>query len=116
MLSDILVTLGTFYFGFQIGIFYTTYKLRDLILKEAAKQGIPISDLEKNNNIPTKLIIEHINGNLYLYDNDSNTFLCQGNTIEELAMLVKKYKSINNALVYDTKTKSVITFNDGKVL
>lgn len=115
---DILVLLVIAYLAFQAGSMYTTYKLRELIIRDALAKGIDITAIE--NKIEKKktntLIIEYDNNVMYLYDNETNTFVCQGQTVEELANLAKKYKNIEHAIVLDSKSNQVFTFADGKVL
>lgn len=63
-----------------------------------------------------KLVVEHTDNMLYLYDSQTNTFICQGKTLEELARLSKQYKNITDAMVLDTKSNTVVTFSDGKIV
>lgn len=115
---EIVILLVIFYLGFQIGGLYVSYKLRDLIIKEAISRGIEIPELEKNilEKKKNKLVIEHNDNVLYLYDFDTNTFICQGSSIEELAKLAKEYKNIEHAFVLDSQSNIMFTFIDGKVV
>lgn len=117
MIEVICLIVGG-YLGFHLGSAFVMFKLKDLILKEAARQGLDVVVLEQNiiEKQQTKLVIEYNDNILYLYDNHTNTFICQGSTVEELAKLAKQYKNISDAAVFDKKTNSFIKFSDGKVV
>ena len=58
-----------------------------------------------------KLETHEENNMLYLYNRDTNSFICQAPTIEELAKLAKDYKNITAASVLHGK--KVFMFMDG---
>lgn len=61
-----------------------------------------------------KLQIENIKDVFYLYTNDSNKdFICQANTLDELANLAFQYKKIKYAVV--AYKEEIITFVEGKI-
>ncbi len=116
MLDTLLTLIAIFYLGFQIGGFYTSFKLRHLIFRESAAKGIDVSKfVEPEEKTHLRLVIEHHQNCLYLFDAIHNVFICQGKTIEELAILAKRYKNITHALVLDSKTNNILTFKDGCV-
>lgn len=118
MLELIIFGLG-FWLGYQIGIAILSYKLRHLLYKEAKKQGIVIpyqnNVLEEEEQLPSvsQLMVEKSNNILYLYNREDETFVCQGSTLEELAVLAKEYKNIKYAAVLHDD--DVVAFVDGKI-
>jgi hypothetical protein len=114
-----LIILGlVFWLGYQIGFAVLSYKLRHLLYKEAKKQGIVIpyqDNVLEEEQLPTvsQLMVEKANDILYLYNREDETFVCQGSTIEELAVLAKEYKNIKYAAVLHDN--DVVAFVDGKI-
>ena len=94
---EILILLVVFGIGFYVGETTFAWRIRHLIYKEAKERGIVVEVDDKPN--VAKLFIEKSNDVLYLYDYEANTFVCQGNTIDELASLAQKYKNIKYAVV-----------------
>lgn len=58
-------------------------------------------------------LIEKHNDVLYLYDKNSNDFICQGLSLDELADKALKYKNVEYAMVENNQ--KVILFERGKV-
>lgn len=116
MLELIIFGLG-FWLGYQFGIAILSYKLRHLLYKEAKKQGIVIpyqnNILEEQLPTVSQLMVEKSNNILYLYNREDETFVCQGSTLEELAVLAKEYKNIKYAAVLHDD--DVVAFVDGKI-
>ena len=111
---EILILLIVFGIGFYVGETLFAWRIRHLIYKEAKEQGIKI-DLgipEIKPNI-AKLFIEKANDILYLYDFEEQTFVCQGNTLDELASLAQKYKNIKYAVVQHDE--EMLMFINGSV-
>lgn len=114
---DILILICVGYFFYNLGIAVTSYRLRDLIYKEAKARGLTTkadTDLFEDTS-PTifKLWVERSQDILYLYDYDENTFVCQAKTVEELAKLALEYKNIKYAaVIMDDKP---LVFVDGVV-
>ena len=108
---EILILLVVFVIGFYVGESVFAYRIRHLIYKEAKAQGI-IIELDDKPSI-TKLFIEKSNDMLYLYDYEKTTFVCQGNTIDELASLAQKYSNIKYAVV--AHGDDMLMFVDGAV-
>jgi hypothetical protein len=58
-------------------------------------------------------MVEKSNNILYLYNREDETFVCQGSSLEELAVLAKEYKNIKYAAVLHDD--DVVAFVDGKI-
>lgn len=114
---DLIFIAFVFYVGYQIGQIVLSWQLRDLVIKEAKREGIiddNLNFIDDDKPSVHKLFVEKTNNVLYLYDREANNeFVCQANTIEELAKLAKQYKNIQYAAVIDDQ--NVYTFIDGKV-
>jgi hypothetical protein len=88
-LLDIILILAL---GWVMGEFYTMYKLRKnlrtyLIIEEQTRPTV------------FKLETELVDNTILLYDRDTNDFICQGNSLEQLAQLSREYKKIEYATV-----------------
>ena len=114
---DILLILSLIFFGFAIGNFYAHMKFWRLINKVASDEGVDLEkemqkiEERKEGKLVYKLTVEKHNDILYLYDRESNDFVCQGKTLEELAELCKKYKNIKHGVVLHEN--KVFMFVDG---
>jgi hypothetical protein len=90
---DILLILGLITIGYQLGKFITLLRIHDDIIQTI---------LDHRDNASTKevykLKVEKVESMLYLYD-DENNFICQANTLDELAKLSQQYNNINYAAV-----------------
>ena len=112
---ELIIVGFIFWFGYQVRMPDTAYRLRDLVYKEAKRRGLlkqADQELEEELTV-VQLFVEKANNTLYLYDKDDNTFVCQGSTLEELATLAKKYKNIKYAAVMIDK--EIYAFVDGTV-
>lgn len=103
--------------GFIIGEGITLYKLRNVFKRLAKENNIDIEDDLEETEVHIikigRLEVEQINDILYLYDRSNDTFVCQANTLEELAKLCKNYKNISIATVIHQD--KVFIFQDGMV-
>lgn len=102
-LLDIILILAL---GWVMGEFYTMYKLRKnirsyLIIQEETKPTV------------FKLETEEVDNTILLYDRDTNDFICQGNSLEQLAQLSREYKKIEYATV--KHGDYFVAFIEGKV-
>ena len=101
-LIDIILILAL---GWVMGEFYTVYKLRKnlrtYIIIEEAKP------------IVYKLETVLVDDIILLYDRETNDFVCQGNSLEQLAQLSKEYKKIEYASV--KHGEYFVAFIEGKV-
>lgn len=96
---DLLIAFGIgFFLGYKFMRLIISMSLREI----AVEQGINLDELQKSvrKDMKTEEIIsivteKHGDG-IYAFDEKSDTFLCQGNTIEDLA---KKLREQNNVLV-----------------
>ena len=115
---ELIIIAFIFWIGYQVGVMHLSWRLRDIIVKEARKEGIKVDDeynvIEVKGSKPKvlKLWVEKIQDIMYLYDTD-NEFICQANTIQELATLALKYKNIKYASVISGD--EVYAFVDGTV-
>jgi hypothetical protein len=115
---EIIILCIVFWLGYQLGLFIMSYRLRDLIYQEAKRRGLTKGsddDLFEEPAVPTvsQLIVEKANNILYLYERDTDNFICQGSTLEELATLAEKYKNIKYAAVM--QDDKIWAFVDGAV-
>ena len=102
-LLDIILILAL---GWVMGEFYTKYKL----LKNL--RSIVIIEEVKRPNV-YKLETELVDDIILLYDRETNDFICQGNSLEQLAKLSKEYKKIEYASV--KHGEYFVAFIEGKV-
>lgn len=104
-LIDTLFLAFIFWLGFTVGKMVMAYQMREIIYDQARKNGIIIDDgmlQERIKEVEAKtknLMIEKHGNMLLLYEVSTNTFICQGSTVEELAKLSKSYKNIDYAVV-----------------
>jgi hypothetical protein len=102
-LLDIILILAL---GWVMGEFYTMYKLRKnirsyLIIQEEIRPTV------------FKLETELVDNTILLFDRDTNDFICQGNSLEQLAQLSREYKKIEYATV--KHGDYFVAFIEGKV-
>lgn len=114
---ELLILIFVAWAGYNIGVSVTAWRLRDLVYKEAKARGIVSKkdqELFEGNSKPkvSKLWVEKIHDVMYLYDIE-NEFICQANSLEELAKLALKYKNIKYASVMNGD--DVFAFIDGTV-
>ncbi len=106
---DILLYLSGAVAGWYLGNAYQLY-----IMKKTIRSVI--NDYNESENVTineTKVKIEEVNNILYIYDSETDEFICQGNTIDEAAENFSKRRSIASAsLTHNNTTVCVI---DGKV-
>jgi hypothetical protein len=103
-LLDIILILAL---GWIMGEFYTVYKLR----KNLRSYLIIEEKLARPNVF--KLETELVDNTILLYDRDTNDFICQGNSLEQLAQLSREYKKIEYATV--KHGDYFVAFIEGKV-
>lgn len=113
---ELILVIAIFVAGFFIGEAFTMYRLRKVLRDLADAVGIN-SDigLEKPNeaverSVP-RLVTETHNQMIYLYERDTDTFICQANTITELAKLANEQKQIYAAVVFHGD--KVFAFHNG---
>jgi len=103
---ELIILVFVAWVGYNIGVSVTAWRLRDVVYKEAKARGLVSKEHQelfegekKKTPEVHKLWAEQVKDILYLYELDKNTFICQANTIEELASLALKYKNIKYASV-----------------
>jgi hypothetical protein len=114
---ELIIIAFIFWLGYNAGQMVLSWQLRDIIRAEARKEGIKVDDeynvLEDKKPKVQQLIVEKVNNILYLYERDTDDFVCQGSTLTELATLAKKYKNIKYAAVMIDE--EIYAFVDGVV-
>lgn len=113
-LIELFIIFGLGYF---VGKAHGYYKMASAIRELLEDMDIDIEkDLlgktEETTQSVHKLEVETVNETLYLYDKETRDFICQGNTVQELAKLAKDYKNITLAAVMHGE--KVFTFTDGE--
>ena len=103
-LLDIILVLAL---GWVMGEFFTVYKLRRNL------RSIIIIEEEVSKPNVYKLETELVDDIILLYDRETNDFICQGNSLEQLAKLSKEYKKIEYASV--KHGEYFVAFIEGKV-
>ena len=103
-LLDIILILAL---GWVMGQFYTIYKLRKNL-----RSVIIIQEEVSRPNV-FKLETEEVDNTILLYDRDTNDFICQGTSLEQLAQLSREYKKIEYATV--KHGDYFVAFIEGKV-
>lgn len=101
---DIILILAL---GWVMGEFYTIYKLRKNL-----RSVIIIQEEVPRPNV-FKLETEEVDNTILLYDRDTNDFICQGTSLEQLAQLSREYKKIEYATV--KHGDYFVAFIEGKV-
>jgi hypothetical protein len=104
---ELLILVFVAWAAYNVGVSVTAWRLRDLVYKEAKARGMVTKadqelfegQKEKQEVNVTQLIVEKVKDVLYLYERDTDNFVCQGATLEELATLAQKYKNIKYAAV-----------------
>ena len=100
---ELLLLLIVGLIGYFIGYTSVIWKLRNFIKDAAIKEGLKVNDdftVAKEEVSPVrKLEVEQVGEILYLYDRESKDFICQANTVDELAKMSKDYKNIALAAV-----------------
>jgi len=104
--------------AFLLGMVYATRIHINNIKKIAEEHGMDLDTMvmsvanTDHKTIPV-LVTENLGNVIYLYEKDTNNFVCQGSTITELADKSLKFKNIPVALVeHDNAT---IWFYNGEV-
>ncbi len=117
---ELLILLLVFV-AFQAGKHYGYYKIVKIMKEVADEQGF---DLEKELGIAQeqdenqkvfvvpKLNVEQHGEVLYLFDVDTDNFICQGSSVQELAKLAKELKNVSVAAV--KHGDKIFAFKDGE--
>ena len=114
-----LIDILLFCIGWFLGSRLMAFKIRLILTTTCKKHNITIpgitddSSLQKVITTNTILHTETVNGVLFLYNKTTQAFLCQANTLEEIASLYKKYHTDKLAAVIHNNKN--IWFKDGEV-
>jgi len=94
MLFDILYTLAIFYAGYKLAELVHLVKLKLTLEKLLDSRGLSIDDViaTPENFEITVLEVEEVGDIKLLYDKEDNEFICQGTTLEELAVKFNERK------------------------
>lgn len=106
--------------GFVAGKLHTYFHVAKLLRDIAAHAGIDIErelkkldgEEEKPEKLVYKLMVEEHGELLYLFDKDTDEFICQGSSVQELAKLALERKKINLAAVLHGD--KVLQFKNGE--
>ena len=116
----IILILSIFCTGFFLGKGYAYWHMAKVMREFAEAHGIDIQkELEKlvteevePKKIVYKLEVETHDNTLYLFDKESNEFICQGSSVQELAKLALERKQIKLAAVLHDKR--IFAFKNGE--
>ncbi len=118
---ELLILFAIVFIAFQMGKHYGYYKIVKLMKEVAEEQGLDlerelgiVQEREEQKNQPEKvhkLQVEQHGDLLYLFDKESDSFICQGSSVQELCDLAKKHKNVNLAAVLHGE--KVFKFQDG---
>lgn len=119
---DILLLILLLFVAFQAGKHWGYYKIVKTMKEVAEEQGL---DLEKELGIVVekeestlkafvvpKLNVEQHGEMLYLFDVDTDNFICQATSVQELAKLAKELKNVSVAAV--KHGDKIFAFKDGE--
>jgi hypothetical protein len=113
-----ILFLITFVVGFFLGKYYGFYKVASMMKEVAEERGFDlVKELGLNKEDTAtpqvyKLEVETHGDMLYLFDKESDNFICQGSSVQELAKFAKDYKNVTLAAVkYNNK---IFAFKDGE--
>ena len=106
---DILLYLSGAVVGWYLGAAYQLY-----MMKKTIRSVInDYHESEQSITNQTKVKVEEVNNVLYIYDGETDEFICQGNTIDEAAENFSKRRSIASASL--THNNTTICVIDGKI-
>jgi|688.fasta_scaffold06396_23 hypothetical protein len=114
---ELIILAFVFYVGYNLGQIVLSWHLRDIIVRDARKEGIRVDSdyniIEDGQPNVFQLFVESVNDILYLYEREKNVFICQATSMEELAELSLKNSNIKYAAVLHGE--QVVAFVNGKV-
>ena len=100
---DIIIIICVICVAYHIGSVVAMIRIQNAVLNHMMKEQAPATEV-------FKLKVENFESMLYLYD-DENNFICQANTVDELAKLSQQYNKINYAAVMHND--KIFTFVNG---
>lgn len=120
---EFLILLQVFALGWFACRIYTAYKITKAIKQLVEENGFTLEEINKDilnfNNLKVDVIkvpnmfTELSNNSILLYNKDTGTFVCQANTLDELAQSVYEYDKIKFANVKHNDKN--VWFVEGKV-
>jgi hypothetical protein len=113
---DFLTYLSCFFLGYWVAGQVFRWHLKRAIRKIAKEHNIDLTELEEQETVK-KVIIPvlttvPVDKSILLYD-QKNNFLCQGQSLDEVAENLLKYKNIKVAIILHNNDK--FWFVEGKV-
>lgn len=104
--------------GWTLGCIYTNFKHLQNLRKMATERGLDLDKMVEATMVQqeksiTVLTVEKQGEISYLFEKNTNTFICQGYDMDELAKKALEYKNISVALVEDGNNQ--IWFFEGQV-
>jgi hypothetical protein len=106
-----LIDFGVvFLIGFVLGELYLSFRIRK-ILEDMIEKSI--EDEEEETLVELFKLKTEINSDSILLYDEEGLFICQGKTIEELAIMAEKYSGIKYAAVMHKE--KIVIFMDGVV-
>lgn len=111
-MDSIWIYIAAFCLAWVFGYIHATLDISRKLQK--AIEDFETQNIElQNKTFLHNCLVEKYNNTLYMYDKNSNDFICQGSTLDELADNALKYKNVEYAMV--ESNKNVILFERGKV-
>lgn len=110
---ELLSYIAFFFLGYWLAGLIFAWRLKRAVKKIAKDHGIEL-ELEEKPTVRTipVLTTELVTDSILLYDTKNN-FICQGQSLEEVADKLLKYKNIHLALIVHNDSK--FWFVEGKV-
>lgn len=115
---ELLLLACIVYVSFQAGKHWGYYKLVKTLKEVADEQGVDLEkelglykEEEEKKNIVRELNVEQHGDVLYLFDKETDQFICQGSSVLELAEIAKKQKNVLYAVV--KHGDKIFAFKDG---
>jgi hypothetical protein len=91
--------------GYVIGNVHTVWRVRKILQDEGFDVSAIPDEEETSKVVVRKLTIQEMDNMLYLYYRDTEDFICQANSMEELAKACSEYNKILVAtVIHNTKT------------
>lgn len=108
--------------GWFFGQIYFAWKMHREMQKVAKKLGLDIEGMTaeinnaiiiSNKPIIPELFTEYLNNSIILYNKNTGAFICQAESLEDLAKCAKDFNNIDTAIVEDKE--KIVFFVDGKI-
>lgn len=106
--------IAIFILGFFVGVIYTINAIRKQVLKIVNSLETEFLDKTPKEKTAPILFLEKHGSTYYLFDKQTDAFLCQSNDLNDLGTKLLKYKNITVAFVQGDKEQSFWYVN-GKV-